>query len=163
METLQYLDKFVILSLVDKTVVSGECVTVDPVTKSFVLICSVDNTKFCVTVILAHAIASINDIPEPLDVFKSQKYTEFKEALMRKLYSTISERNSEKTIQRKETLLKWLEKNHLPVTVNENVLSVVNGIVSIEPPYTVECCRGTNTIVLDRIMKMIKSCPGLDD
>lgn len=164
-EILQYIDKFVFVTLVDKTIVSGECYSVDPITKTLVLICNVVNTsRFCVTIILAHAIDKINSILEMPSIFKSQKYIKYKEHLVSKIYKNNSKVVvSEKTLQHKEILLSWLEKNHLPVAVNGNILSVVNGIVLIEPPYTVECCRGTNTIVLDRIMKMIKSCPGLDD
>lgn len=64
--------------------------------------------------------------------------------------------------KRKEDVLEWLKKNRVPIvadSVETKVVKVLGGL-TIEPPYDVDSCKGTNGIVLERIRNLINSMPG---
>ena len=161
-EYLSFIEKFVCIELVNGKSLKGECFTIDPVTKSVVMIIqNEEDKKLFIEIVMRHAVKNI-EIEEnlPIDV---TLLTEFKMSLNGKLFGGMDNFSEESLGKRKNTLLAWLKKNQLPVELTDsNSLSVVNGVAMIEPPYTVESCRSTNTIVLDKVMKMIKACPGLN-
>jgi len=160
---LNLMEKYLCVMMVDGSSVNGECFTIDPVTGSYVLISEEEKNVFVVKIIHKHAIKSVcqENPPEGLD---KERFLCYKQGLMSKLYGKTDNINGQVLSKRKEILLEWLKKNQLPVSVTDSdSLSVVNGIATIEPPYTVDCCRSSNTIVLDKIMKMIKSCPELEN
>lgn len=67
---------------------------------------------------------------------------------------------SDEDLRRRKLELKtWLEKNRLQVTEKDGEVLSVLGVLSIEPPYEMDCCRCSNEIILDRIQRLIKNIP----
>ena len=161
-----YMNKYILVTLNDSSTIEGECFTVDPVTKSIVLISEEKETNvYSSHIILPHAVKTISVETSAAPMLDSQKYQEYKEKFIR-LLNGRNENNSpnENNSLRRDKLKKWLEENRIPVTVLDgNQLSVINGIVIIEPPYTVDSCRSTNTIVLGKLMEIVKACPDVEN
>jgi len=161
MEPNKFIDKYIQIELVNGTIFGGECYTVDPVSGCVILIICNENEEFCTQVIMKHAIKSFK--LQENECENSQNLKDFKKRLDDKLFRSSGCGGSQETTKRKEILFDWLKKNQLPVELTDTEsLSVVNGMATIEPPYTVDCCRSTNTIVLDKVMKIIKACPELE-
>ena len=57
---------------------------------------------------------------------------------------------------RMENLVSWLEKNRLPVTVDQHN-SVINILdtVYIRPPYQADDCQSLNELILDKIRQLV--------
>lgn len=157
-----FFEKFICIELVNGKCLKGECFTIDPITKSIVIVVQNNDVEmFSIEVVMQHAVKSIN---REEDLSKDNTlFTTFKKSLCSKLFGGKDKFDKELLLKRKQTLLCWFKKNQLPVELTDSdTFSVVHGVAMIEPPYTVECCRSTNTIILDKVMKIIKACPGLD-
>ncbi|XP_057306486.1 gem-associated protein 6-like [Hydractinia symbiolongicarpus] len=167
--SLYYIDKFIDITLKNNTKISGECFTIDPVTNSVVILAEDHGVQnaFQLQIILLHAIECIK-IGIISDSFKTPEYREFKNTFVNVVFGSTDNKNKNysdgEILERQSRMKDWLELNRLPVSLtSENILSVVNGLALIEPPYNVESCRSTNTIVLDRVMRIVKSCPTLEN
>ena len=166
---MECVDQYVRVLLTNGCEVLGECFTVDPISKSVVVLTqdSRECTNYFPKVILTHAIRSI-EIEEMPSSFSTSHYEQFKDKFSNFVFGNKTDQSDciqpEEISCRQKKLQDWLELNRLPVSIaNDNILSVVNGLALIEPPYTVESCRSTNTIVLDRVMRIVKSCPDLEN
>lgn len=158
---VSYIEKFICIETVNGKSLRGECFTIDPVTKSVVMIIQNNENKFVVEIIMQHAVKTIR-VEENSTFTDVLSLALFKTQLNDKIFGGMNNFDKKTLNERKTILLGWLRKNQLPVQLTDSdSLSVVNGIAMIEPPYTVESCRSTNTIVLDKVMKMIRACPGL--
>ena len=161
---LDIIDKYVCITLTDRSIVHGECYTVDPVTKTIIILTEICNSKnsFQPQIILSNSVTKIDVGTYPL-AFQGSEYQEFKKHFLNSLSgTTVNNENYslDHIVERKEHMKNWLEQNRLPVSLlQDDIISVVNGLALIEPPYTVDSCRSTNTIVLDRVMRIVKSCP----
>ena len=168
-ELHQLTDKHICVKLKDSSrTITGECFCVDPVTKSVVVISKEESTgrehAYTPHVILHHAIAHIEEISD--STLRDQlDFLEYKRNFIGTLFGERdTSLDNDALKQRREALCSWLEENRFTVTrmtTDDGVeeLSLINGTVVIEPPYTVDSCRSTNTIVLGRIMKIVKGCP----
>lgn len=60
--------------------------------------------------------------------------------------------------KRKNSLKKWLEKNHIPVTEQGDSPRTlcVAGVLTIDPPYDPENCSSSNEIILSRVQDLIQ-------
>ena len=160
---VDHVGKYLSITLVNGEMLHGFCYTIDPVTLSFILIVKdLQGTgKFVTKLVIQHSVKDVMTVNIPLD-YQSENFENYLERLNDVLKGNSMEMDPSEIFRRKEKLCNWLNLNHLPVLEREdNILSVVNGVAMIEPPYTVESCRSSNTIVLDRVMKMVKSCPNL--
>ncbi|XP_012561809.2 uncharacterized protein LOC105847063 [Hydra vulgaris] len=156
MAQLEFIDKFVCLQFKNGKKLCGECFTIDPVTNSVVLITK-KISNLMVEVVLSHDLIDIQVMD--IEHINRAEYLQFKEVFLRKLFPEQHLFTSEDLLKRRDKLYQLLELNRLPVTVQDNgILSVVNGIALIEPPYTVDTCRSANTIVLDRVMRIVETC-----
>lgn len=157
-----FVDQFVVVMLKDSTELQGECFTIDPVSDSIILIVQdKENNTFRPQVITSHAVEAMEIRESTFD----EEFMTFKEKFLDLLYgSNKSQSLTDNIISRRDQMKKWLEENRLPVSILDgDVLSVINGIVVIEPPYNIDSCRSTNTIVLGKLMKIIRACPALAD
>ena len=160
---INHVGKHLSVTLVNGEMLHGFCYTVDPVTLSFILIVKdLQRTgKFITKLVIKHSVKDVMTVNIPLD-YQGENFELYLERLNDALRGNGMAMDPSEIFRRKEKLCKWLNLNHLPVLEREdNILSVVNGVAMIEPPYTVESCRSSNTIVLDRVMKIVKSCPDL--
>ena len=160
---INHVGKHLSITLVNGEMLHGFCYTVDPVTLSFILIVKdLQRTgKFITKLVIKHSVKDVMTVNIPLD-YQGENFELYLERLNDALRGNGMAMDPSEIFRRKEKLCKWLNLNHLPVLEREdNILSVVNGVAMIEPPYTVESCRSSNTIVLDRVMKIVKSCPNL--
>ena len=167
-ELNKFTDKQIRIELKDSAqIITGECFCVDPLTKSVALLCKEENTgrehDYAPHIVLHHAIAHIEETSE--ETFLGQTdFLEYKRNFLDTLFGERDKTSGDVLKQRREQLCAWLEENRFTVEVvttadGAEELSLINGTVVIEPPYTVDSCRSTNTIVLGRIMKMVKACP----
>ncbi|XP_013851648.1 gem-associated protein 6 isoform X2 [Sus scrofa] len=60
--------------------------------------------------------------------------------------------------ERKNSLKKWLEKNHIPITEQGDSRRTlcVAGVLTIDPPYGPENCSSSNEIILSRVQDLIQ-------
>ena len=169
-------DKHVHVQLNNSTqTIEGHCFCVDPVTKSVVVISVKESSggehnegehKYTPHIILSHAITHIEERNES-SFGDDANFVEYRRNFVATLLGdqTSSNAVSADTLKhRRERLCAWLEENRFTVnrvtgSEGSEELSLINGTVVIEPPYTVDSCRSTNTIVLGRIMKIVKACP----
>lgn len=160
---LFFIGKFICVELVNEKCLKGECFTIDPITKSVVIIVwNKEVDIFTIDILMQHAVKCISIEEDPSINVKS--LTAFKKSLCSKLFVGKDKLDEKLLLNRKQTLLNWLKKNQLPVELTDSgSFLVINGVAIIEPPYTVECCRSTNTIILDKVMKIIRECPDLDN
>ncbi len=56
---------------------------------------------------------------------------------------------------RREEIIDWLIKNHLPVKLESNDVINILDIVYIRQPYSIEDCESTNEIILDRVRQLV--------
>ena len=159
---LCYVDQFICIELINGKFLKGECFTIDPINKSILMIVQDKEVDmFSINIVMQHAVKSLN-IEKDLSI-DNRSLTAFKKSLNSKLFGGMDKLDEELLLKRKHTLLSWLKKNQLPFELTDSgSISVINGVAMIEPPFTVECCRSTNTIILDKVMKIINACPGLD-
>lgn len=160
---INHVGKYLSISLVNGEMLHGFCYTIDPVTLSVILIVKDlhKSGKFITKLVTQHSVKDVMPINIPLD-YQGKNFEHYLERLNDALKGNSMEMGPSEIFKRKEKLCNWLNMNHLPVLERgDNILSVVNGVAMIEPPYTVESCRSSNTIVLDRVMKIVKSCPNL--
>lgn len=75
-------------------------------------------------------------------------------------------RSKEDLIESRNQLINWLEKNRLPVKLenlpdtgeeNNKLLINILDMVYIHPPYDIENCMSTNEIVLNRVKYIMKN------
>lgn len=150
----KFVNKKVSVLLSDGSSRDGWVYTVDPVTRSIVLL-QVNERTFNsgLAFIIGHAIKAV-------DV---QSVDESKEACpdFDKIINTRKNCNysDEDLQQRKSDLKSWLEKNRIPVTEKNGAVLSVMDVLSIEPPYEMDCCRCSNEIILDRIQRLVRSMP----
>ena len=162
MDYLEFLDKFICLQFKNGKQVCGECFTVDPITSTVVLITKKPDCNLTIDVVLSHELMHVKVMD--IEHINRMEYLQFKEIFLKKLLPKQDQFTSEDLLKRRNKLHQLLELNRLPVCIEENdVLSVVNGIAFIEPPYTVDSCRSTNTIVLDRVMRIVETCPNINN
>ncbi|XP_066603773.1 gem-associated protein 6-like [Prorops nasuta] len=138
-----YVNKKVDISTDDSQIHTGIVYTVDPVSESIVLIQCEGLEKERLRVILGHTIKNIKVFTE--------------EQIIPELFSSALENIPRSVlIERKNKLKTILINNRFPVTERNDTL-YIQDIVSIEPPYKFENCICTNSIVLNRIQKILSN------
>lgn len=62
------------------------------------------------------------------------------------------------SVEKKQKLVNWLRENGIEV-MEDGALLKISDYVTIEPPYDLEHCYCANTVVLERLQKIIKRMP----
>ena len=57
---------------------------------------------------------------------------------------------------RMNTVAEFLSSHHLPVSIDNDVIVLFDGMTKIEPPYASESCICRNPVVLDKIHKLLE-------
>ncbi|XP_072032676.1 gem-associated protein 6-like [Amphiura filiformis] len=159
----KYVYKEVLVESADKKQHKGWVQTIDPVSKSIVLVGSQCKENIPVQVVVGHAIKSITILSE-VEEHLLEDHRLWLDRLFTK--STLQpEYSSQDLLNRKLELKSWLERNRVPVQVSgdEGELLSISDALFIQPPYEAENCISTNEIILGRVQALINSKPGNTD
>ncbi|XP_072747292.1 gem-associated protein 6 [Anoplolepis gracilipes] len=137
---INYVGKEVKITTKDEKIYCGIVYTVDPVSESIVLLQSGTSTQYRLKIIFNHAIKNIEVISKT-------------EKIMPELF--LPAKLSQAMItKRKGIIMQLLLDNRFPVKEKNDVLLIEDSI-SIEPPYYLENCTCTNSIILTRIQNIL--------
>ena len=128
----------------------GWLLTTDPVSANIVLVNFLEDGRLSVTGIMGHSVQTVETI--------SEGDHRVREKLMHVFAAGDCKGYSPEDLEEKRTSLKkWLEKNHIPVTEQGMQKGLcVAGVLTIEPPYSPENCSSSNEIILSRIQDLIQ-------
>lgn len=119
--------------------------------QSIVLVTFLEDGSLSVTGVMGHSVQTVEVV--------SEGDHRVREKLMRLFTSGDCEGYSPEDLEkRKNSLKKWLEKNHIPVTEQGDVPRTlcVAGVLTVDPPYAPENCCSSNEIILSRIRDLIQ-------
>ncbi|XP_036008356.1 gem-associated protein 6-like [Mus musculus] len=129
----------------------GWLLTTDPVSANIVLVNFLEDGRLSVTGIMGHSVQTVETI--------SEGNHRVHETLMHVFASGDCKGYSPEDLEEKRTSVKkWLEKNHIPVTKQGDAQRTlcVAGVLTIDPPYAPENCSSSNEIILSRIQDLIQ-------
>lgn len=137
----------------------GLVLTVDPVSASLVLVDLKGPGE--VRMVLGHAVKQVQVLDQDPDLDQDQRTR--LETLFRDSVPAVDQDPDLDLEQTRTRLLDWFRLNHAPVQ-EQGVELQVAGVVTVTPPYTHLDCVGLNQVVLDRVQRLVQTCPrpGLD-
>lgn len=151
LEWEDYVYKEVRVVAGEKTEYKGWLLTTDPVSANIVLVTFLEDGSLSVTGVMGHSVQTVEVV--------SEGDPRVREKLMRLFASGDCEGYSPEDLEkRKNSLKKWLEQNHIPVTEQGDALRTlcVAGVLTVDPPYAPENCSSSNEIILSRIRDLIQ-------
>lgn len=110
-----------------------------------------EDGSLSVTGVMGHSVQTVEVV--------SEGDHRVREKLMRLFTSGNCEGYSPEDLEkRKNSLKKWLEKNHVPVTEQGDTPRTlcVAGVLTVDPPYAPENCSSSNEIILSRVRDLIQ-------
>ncbi|KAJ8798457.1 hypothetical protein J1605_016736 [Eschrichtius robustus] len=119
--------------------------------QSIVLVNFLEDGSMSVTGIMGHAVQTVEIVNEGDHSVR--------EKLMHLFMSGDCKAYSPEDLEkRKNSLKKWLEKNHIPITEEGDSRRTlcVAGVLTIDPPYGPENCNSSNEIILSRVQDLIQ-------
>ncbi|XP_008592700.1 PREDICTED: gem-associated protein 6 [Galeopterus variegatus] len=151
LEWQDYIYKEVRVTASEKNEYQGWVLTTDPVSANIVLVNFLEDGSMSVTGIMGHAVQTVETV--------SEGDHRVREKLMHLFMSGDCKAYSLEDLEkRKNSLKKWLEKNHIPITEqgdSQRTLCVA-GVLTIDPPYGPENCSSSNEIILSRVQDLIQ-------
>lgn len=150
---LSYVHKLVRVETTDGRVLAGYVKTIDPVSKSIVMVLTDSGRPSTAHVIMGHAVKSLTVVTDATPAEKEKIEQLFLPARVKL--------SSEQLREKKEKLRSWLCVNRIPVTesADEPGVLVIAGSVRLLPPYGLEDFQCTNSLVLGKIRGIISSMP----
>lgn len=151
LEWEDYVYKEVRVVAGEKTEYKGWLLTTDPVSANIVLVTFLEDGSLSVTGVMGHSVQTVEVV--------SEGDPRVREKLMRLFASGDCEGYSPEDLEkRKNSLKKWLEQNHIPVTEQGDAPRTlcVAGVLTVDPPYAPENCSSSNEIILSRIRDLIQ-------
>lgn len=146
---LNLVDKFVRVTTIHNECREGTVYTIDPISESIVLVNDCDG-RTSLDVVMRHIVKSV----ELNENGRISKYE-----LLQKLFSAPSQDISEEEVSvQKKKVMQWLEKNRVPFVEIGEVLKIHDSL-EIHPPYGIEQCVCSNTVILSRIKALLSSMP----
>ncbi|GAB6022436.1 Gem (Nuclear organelle) associated protein 6 [Chamberlinius hualienensis] len=151
-QLLNMTEKYVQIESVVGTSQVGFVYTVDPVTKSYVLIRSTENGSIDVLIIPGCSIKTVTEIAAP----ENMKMPDLKLT-----HSTESKKSDVDFTKRKNQLVSWFSKHliKLEECPNNSDLLMYKDVMSIQPPYKTEDLLSNNEIILAKMQDLLKSMP----
>ncbi|XP_064133252.1 gem-associated protein 6 isoform X2 [Loxodonta africana] len=151
LEWQDYVYKEVKVTASEKKEYKGWVLTTDPVSANIVLVNFLEDGGMSVTGVMGHAVQTVETVSDG-DRSVREKLTHLFMSGDCQAY------NPEDLEERKNSLKKWLEKNHIPVTEqgeSQRTICVAQ-VLTIEPPYGPENCISSNEIILSRVQDLIQ-------
>ncbi|XP_063053723.1 gem-associated protein 6 [Engraulis encrasicolus] len=152
-----YLSKFVNVST-HSSQYKGWVFTVDPVSASIVLVTFPDASPPRVQVVLGHQVASVEVLQDDGSHGNASR--------LASVFSSsgggggVALVTPEELQQRRASMRRWIERHHIPVTEDGELLRVA-GVLTISAPYGAEDCSSSNEIILSRVQSLLHSNPEL--
>ncbi|KAF7482264.1 gem-associated protein 6 [Marmota monax] len=151
LEWQDYVYKEVRVIASEKKEYKGWLLTTDPVSANIVLVNFLEDGSLSVTGIMGHSVQTVEIVNEGDHGVR--------EKLMHLFMSGDCKAYSPEDLEeRKNSLKKWLEKNHIPITEQGDSRRTlcVAGVLTIDPPYGPENCSSSNEIILSRVQDLIQ-------
>lgn len=144
MDMKDYIDRNIIVETNDGIKHEGSLYTVDPVSKSILLV-NKKNKGLSMELIFKHAINKLISVGElnPIKLWEEE------------------EKSIENLSIIRERLKEWLSKNLIPFEESGECLELA-GQLTINPPYGIDNCISSNEMVLNKIQKLIERMPYFD-
>lgn len=123
----------------------GFVYVVDPIAKVVVL---TNSERTSINMVFSHAIREINLVEGGRCI----------ESFALKISAEDVSETPGDSPEKKQKLANWLKENGIEV-LEDGALLKISDYVTIEPPYDLDHCYCTNTVVLERLQKIIKRMP----
>ncbi len=91
-----------------------------------------------------------------VDCDKEKIKSELDKLFSHKVYH---EKETTSLVERRNELIAWLNKNRLPVKIDQNNVINILDSVFIQAPYDLDNCQSTNEIILDKVRQLVQSLP----
>ncbi|KAG3294320.1 gem-associated protein 6 [Ictidomys tridecemlineatus] len=151
LEWQDYVYKEVRVIASEKKEYKGWLLTTDPVSANIVLVNFLEDGSLSVTGIMGHSVQTVEIVNEGDHGVR--------EKLMHLFMSGDCKAYSPEDLEeRKNSLKKWLEKNHIPITEQGDSRRTlcVAGVLTIDPPYGPENRSSSNEIILSGVQDLIQ-------
>ncbi|KAL7638703.1 UNVERIFIED_CONTAM: hypothetical protein RMT77_010236 [Armadillidium vulgare] len=130
--------------------------SIDPISKSFIIMMFNDSSRCSeVTFIPGCNVKSVK-------IFETIPSGELRNKLNNVFKTEEVQFSKEEIEKRREDLCVWLSGNRVPYTVSNNLCIEVLQVATIKPPYNTESIHCKNEVVLDKVIKLVKTA-GLDN
>lgn len=139
--------KCVEVETIENKILSGTVYVVDPLSKTVVLV-NKSGERYKVDLLLHHALKSLKVIVGATGCSLPN--------------FTPSTEETQELEKKKSKLKTWLTANLIDVEENGPILYFKDKVM-IEPPYGIEQCYCSNTIILDRLHKIMNNMPSGDN
>ena len=110
-------------------------------------------------IIMGDAYTTVVEIHDRPD---SDDWTSIEKCIMQKLdkHNPVVNTQFDSTAlkSRMDIVAEFLNKHHLPLMIDEDVIVLFNGLAKIEPPYISASCVSRNPVVLDKVRKLLQQC-----
>ncbi|KAJ1519478.1 hypothetical protein ONE63_004764 [Megalurothrips usitatus] len=133
--------------------IRGFVYTIDPVSESVILLKRQDD-KISMDIVVGHSVSSITHITSPEDTPSEPIPDEM-------LFVTAEQISDEEAERRRVQLKQWLCANHVPVVEDGNML-VMEDVIVIDSPYGLNQCFVSNSVIMERVHKLLKQMPWVD-
>ncbi|XP_067943780.1 gem-associated protein 6-like [Watersipora subatra] len=155
LQLFQFVNKKVSLNTLEGLVYEGWVYTIDPVTHTWVLM-NPDGEGPELQLVMNRAVTKTQVVEDnsPENVLLMFKNYEKPKKV---------EVGYDELVKRKDAVCRWFTINRIPVVKDEEIISVANGVVSIEPPYDEESCYSSNEIILARVRTLLTTMPASCD
>ena len=108
-------------------------------------------------IIMGDAYTVIEDIHEGAD---SDEWSSIEKSVMQRLELCKAMVNTqldpEELKSKMDSVVEFLKSHHLPLTVDNDLIVLFDGLVKIGPPYTISACASRNSVVLDKVHKLLE-------
>ncbi|XP_032804342.1 gem-associated protein 6 isoform X2 [Petromyzon marinus] len=135
----------------------GWVYTVDPVSASIMLVTqpSPGSPELTLCTVMGHAVRSVVETRAPGG--DAAATSECPSMLFRPAARHRPSLGAEEVASRRQALLVWLRRNHVPVEERGDELLVAGGVLSVAPPYGPDDCSSANEIILERVRRLVQA------
>lgn len=137
------IGKKVEVELTDNNVYSGLFYCIDPVSETIILV-NKDNETYNTDLLLGTSIKNINILSEEISNDE--------------IFQITDEEEESRCSENKIKIKNWLKKHLIKVEDIEDVLYIGDDL-KIYPPYLIENCISSNTIILQRVQDILSKMP----
>ncbi|XP_078714863.1 gem-associated protein 6 [Lampetra fluviatilis] len=136
----------------------GWVYTVDPVSASIMLVTrpSPGSPELTLCTVMGHAVRSVVETQAP-GGDAAAATSECPSMLFRPAARHLPSLGAEEVASRRQALLVWLRRNHVPVEERGDELLVAGGALSVAPPYGPDDCSSANEIILERVRRLVQA------
>eukprot|EP00794_Sanderia_malayensis_P020062 gene20062-22031_t len=174
-ETFKLISRRIVVHCIDDTELEGYLYTVDPISATLVLVSICDKScelgppsaqfvnhdyddadhKFKIDFVMDHALSNVKEIFSEHQEREWKIIKQYMDAKLSSRTTSLDLIKDEDASKMKEDVIALLKLHRIPVQLDGNSILVLNGAARIEPPYNADSCHSSNSIVLDKIRKIL--------